>query len=195
MRYYETLYIVNPNFEDKKVETILAEVGGELQKTKTKVINHHVWGKKHLAYPIQKQKYGTFILMQYGKEDAGSLLEFDTWMKLNTSILRHLTTRLESEPVQIEAPVIESSKKSNEDSEASNKKEKGTEEKSGESEKVTETQTESSDEVSAEKDPVEESIEENATSGEAPEETQEQEDTAETEEADQDAENTEKEAD
>ena len=56
MRYYETLYIVNPNFEDKKVETILAEVGGELQKTKTKVINHHVWGKKHLAYPIQKNK-------------------------------------------------------------------------------------------------------------------------------------------
>jgi len=107
MRYYETLYIVNPNFEDKKVETIISEVGVELQKTNSKPINHHVWGKKRLAYPIQKQKYGTFILIQYSGGDTGSMVEFDTWMKLNTSILRHLTTRLEVEPPKIEAPVFE----------------------------------------------------------------------------------------
>jgi len=107
MRYYETLYIVNPNFEDKKVETIISEVGVELQKTKSKTINHHVWGKKRLAYPIQKQKYGTFILMQYAGGETGAMAEFDTWLKLNTSVLRHLTTRLEVEPPKIDAPVFE----------------------------------------------------------------------------------------
>ena len=57
MRYYEILYIVNPNLEDNALSNTMGEIGSELEKTKSKLINHRVWGKKRLAYPIQKQKY------------------------------------------------------------------------------------------------------------------------------------------
>ena len=40
MRYYETIYIVDPNLENTILEKTMTEIGEELQKTKAKIINH-----------------------------------------------------------------------------------------------------------------------------------------------------------
>tara|TARA_S200000501_G_scaffold25072_2_gene21762 strand:+ start:59548 stop:59994 length:447 start_codon:yes stop_codon:yes gene_type:complete len=98
MRFYETLYIINPNFENEKLKQSQKEIESELSKTNSKVINHRVWSKKRLAYAIEKQKYGIFILLQYSGGDLDKLKEFDTWMKLNNKVLRHMTVVLKSEP-------------------------------------------------------------------------------------------------
>jgi len=98
MRYYETIYIVNPNLENEVLDKTMVEIGKELEKTKSKLINHRVWGKKRLAYPIEKQKYGSFILMQFEGGDQSKMVDFDTWMKLNNSVLRHMIVGLDNKP-------------------------------------------------------------------------------------------------
>ena len=98
MRFYETLYIVDANLENKVLEKEMDDVGKELEKTKSKIINHRFWGKKRLAYAIQRQKYGSFIILQYAGGDLGKMPDFDTWMKLNNSVLRHMTVALSEEP-------------------------------------------------------------------------------------------------
>ena len=98
MRYYETVYIVNPNLEEDDLSKTMGEIGIELEKTKSKLINHRVWGKKRLAYPIHKQKYGSFILMQFEGGEQDQMVDFDTWMKLNNSVLRHMTVSLDEKP-------------------------------------------------------------------------------------------------
>ena len=98
MRFYETLYIVDANLENKALEKEMGDVGKELEKTKSKIINHRFWGKKRLAYTIQRQKYGSYIILQYAGGELGKMPDFDTWMKLNNSILRHMTVSLSEEP-------------------------------------------------------------------------------------------------
>ena len=98
MRYYETLYIVNPNLENEALDITMGEIGTELEKTKSKLINHRVWGKKRLAYQIENQKYGSFILLQFEGGEQDQMNEFNTWMKLNNSILRHMTVALDEKP-------------------------------------------------------------------------------------------------
>ena len=99
MRFYETLYIVDANLENKALEKEMGDVGKELQKTKSKIINHRVWGKKRLAYTIQRQKYGSYIILQYAGGDLDKMPDFDTWMKLDNSVLRHMTVALSEKPV------------------------------------------------------------------------------------------------
>ena len=98
MKFYETLYIVDANIENNSLEKEMDDVGKELAKTKSKIINHRVWGKKRLAYAIQRQKYGSYIILQYAGGDLGKMPDFDTWMKLNNSVLRHMTVALSEEP-------------------------------------------------------------------------------------------------
>tara|TARA_B100001109_G_C18789779_1_gene439518 strand:+ start:208 stop:672 length:465 start_codon:yes stop_codon:yes gene_type:complete len=98
MSFYETLYIVDPNLENKSLEKTMDEIGKELEKTKSKVINHRLWGKKRLAYSIERQKYGSYVLIQFEGGDQQKMIEYDTWMRLNNSVLRHMTVLLNDKP-------------------------------------------------------------------------------------------------
>ena len=123
MRYYEILYIINPNFEKDRINSTIVEVTRKLEETKSKIINHYIWGKKRLSYPINNQKYGTYVLLQFEDGDRIKMDDFDTWMKLENLIMRHITIKLDNRPevieesnendkqLEINNPSIESSKK------------------------------------------------------------------------------------
>ena len=114
MSFYETLYIVDPNLENKSLEKTMSEIGKQLEKTKSKIINHRVWGKKRLAYSIERQKYGSYILIQFEGGDQQKMIEYDTWMRLNNSVLRHMTVLLNDKPeiyVEEKKPELESEEK------------------------------------------------------------------------------------
>ena len=102
MRYYEILYIVNPNFERKKIDETMKEIDSRLTKTKSKIINHIIWGKKKLAYTMQGHKYGTYILVHYQGGNKDKLDEFDSWLKLSDLVIRHMIVRIEKEPDVLE---------------------------------------------------------------------------------------------
>ena len=113
MRYYELLYIVNSNFERKKIDEAMNEIDSRIKKTKSKIINHIIWGKKKLAYPIQGNKYGTYILVHYQGGDNNKLDEFDSWLKLSDLVIRHMIVRLKVEPDILEKVDSEKSDKGN----------------------------------------------------------------------------------
>ena len=108
MRYYESLYIVNPNYEQDRLDEVVQMVADKMGEYGLSVINHRVWGKKRLAYSIQKHKYGSFILLQYETELAENLDRFERFMVLQKPILRNQTVVLDARPeVHVEAPIVE----------------------------------------------------------------------------------------
>ena len=102
MRYYELIYIVNSNVERKKVDQVMKDIGERLEKAGSKLINHTVWGKKKLAYPIRGNTYGTYILAHYNGGDNEKLSEFDSWLKLSGLAIRHMIVKLDKEPEVVE---------------------------------------------------------------------------------------------
>jgi len=138
MRYYEILYIVNPNFERKKIDETMKEIDSRLTKTKSKIINHIVWGKKKLAYTMQGHKYGTYILVHYQGGNKDKLDEFDSWLKLSDLVIRHMIVRIEKEPdvlekVDKESPIEEKEDlKSDKDESSGDVKDKISKEKNDE---------------------------------------------------------------
>ena len=68
MRHYEMLVLISAELEDpkeevEKVEDVVRSLGGELTKT-------DVWGKKRLAYPIQKKSEGIYVLFNFNLDPA-----------------------------------------------------------------------------------------------------------------------------
>ena len=103
MRYYELIYIVNSNVERKKLDQVMKDIGGRLESAGSKLINHTVWGKKKLAYPIKGNTYGTYILVHYTDGDNEKLSEFDAWLKLSGLAIRHMIVKLDEEPRAVES--------------------------------------------------------------------------------------------
>ena len=102
MRYYELIYIVNSNVERKKIDEVMVDISSKLEGADSKLINHTVWGKKKLAYPIKGNTYGTYILAHYAGGDNEKLIEFDSWLKLSGLTIRHMIVKLDEEPKVVE---------------------------------------------------------------------------------------------
>lgn len=97
MKYYETLYIVKSEFEDDRLDKIQEEVDAYAKNSGGKIINSYVWGKRRLAYAVDKERYGTYVLLQYRTENE-FIDEFNSWFELHKSILAHMTIRLDEAP-------------------------------------------------------------------------------------------------
>ena len=68
MNYYETLYIVHPALDAGRLKDIIMGVEDSLKKMGGDPLAVELWGKRKLAYFIDKQKYGTYVLVQYNGE-------------------------------------------------------------------------------------------------------------------------------
>ncbi|MBW6458855.1 MAG: 30S ribosomal protein S6 [FCB group bacterium] len=98
MRYYEMLFIVHPNYEQDRMDTVVGAVEKEITGKGGKILKIDNWGKRKLAYLINKQRYGTYVLM-YFEADPAVIAELYEWMEIQSQILHQLIIRLESEPV------------------------------------------------------------------------------------------------
>ena len=157
MRYYESLYIVNPSYEQDRLDEVMKTVSDKMGEYGFSIINHRLWGKKRLAYAIQKHKYGSFILLHYETETVENLDRFERFMILEKPILRNQTVVLDTRPeVQKEDETVDESKDlvDSQDRNSEKKEKQKSEEEA--KEVVAEESGETGDEVVEEK---EESVE------------------------------------
>ena len=94
MRHYETIFIASPTLTDeqsdelvKQYEGIIAEQGGELLKTDK-------WGRKKLAYEVQKFSEGYYTLFEM---NAGPTLiaELERRFRNNDAVIKYMSVRLD----------------------------------------------------------------------------------------------------
>ncbi len=98
MRYYENLFIVHPNHEQEKLTNTIEAVKKEISNLNGNVLIVEEWGKRRLAYPIEKHRYGGYVLIQYESENSKINGNLESWMKLRPEILSCITVALEEKP-------------------------------------------------------------------------------------------------
>lgn len=96
MRYYETIFIVNPDLSDDDYQAVLSKAGEVIEKQKGVVVKVHEWGKQKLAYPIKKYPKGSYVVLNYCG-NSGVSTELERALRLDERILKHLTVKLEDQ--------------------------------------------------------------------------------------------------
>ena len=85
---YELTIISRLNPKTKKGETDLEKIKTELTKI-GKITKEENWGKKSLAYPIQKETEAYYYWFVFGA-DPKKVSRLDNTLKLNDNIIRYL---------------------------------------------------------------------------------------------------------
>jgi len=91
MRTYEVLFILSPQVAEEEATTLVTELKSVAEKSGATLKNEEAWGRRRLAYPIQKFNEGNYHLFVF--ESDGSLSELDRRMKNSDRILRHMIVR------------------------------------------------------------------------------------------------------
>ena len=89
-RPYETVIIFDSLLEDSQVQEKIQRLSGLVAPNGGDSIRVDVWGKRKLAYPIDKKEQGIYAILRYETEPS-SLTEFERVMRLDEQVLRQLT--------------------------------------------------------------------------------------------------------
>ena len=97
---YETIYILKPEVPEDIVRTLNEKVDGIIGRYEGHILIRDDWGKRKLAYPIQKNSKGHYLYVNYlGPSDL--VLEVERNLRIEENLLRFLTVKL-SEDVDVE---------------------------------------------------------------------------------------------
>ncbi|MCF7823376.1 MAG: 30S ribosomal protein S6 [Candidatus Marinimicrobia bacterium] len=97
MKKYECLYIVNINYDSEGISAVTARVEEVLKSIGAKVANTQHWGKRKLAYAIDKERYGNYVLLHFEGEDP-NISELHREFEIESGVLHYLTIRLDEFP-------------------------------------------------------------------------------------------------
>jgi small subunit ribosomal protein S6 len=87
MRTYELMVILDPNLEERTVQPSLDTYLNVVRNDGGTVDNVDIWGRRRLAYEIDKNAEGIYAVVSLQAEPA-TVKELDRQLGLNESVLR-----------------------------------------------------------------------------------------------------------
>ena len=92
LRYYETFYLLHPDLSEEdrtaiseKLQQIITKKGGQIVEVKP-------WPLHKLAYRVQKQTQGYYVVMEYGAT-ADTISDLTVSMRLDDRLLKFITIK------------------------------------------------------------------------------------------------------
>ena len=89
-RHYESVVIINAALEDDQIETTLTRIQETLSANGAELADLDKWGRKRLAYPIQKSKSGFYAIFRFAAPSE-AISELERIYRLDENIVRYLT--------------------------------------------------------------------------------------------------------
>jgi small subunit ribosomal protein S6 len=94
LRDYELVMVISPEVADEavpstveRVQQFIAEQGGQVKEVTP-------WGRRRLAYAIDRHKEGSYVLAQLSL-DPQRLRALESNLELADDVIRHIVVRLE----------------------------------------------------------------------------------------------------
>ena len=94
MRHYEVMVILDPDLEEKTVAPSLDTYLTVITKDGGAVNNVDIWGRRRLAFDINKKSEGIYAILDMTCTPA-AVAELDRQLNLNESVLRTKVMRPE----------------------------------------------------------------------------------------------------
>lgn len=111
MRHYEIVFLVHPD-QSEQVPAMVERYKQSIEKEGGKIHRFEDWGRRQLAYPIDKVHKAHYILMNVEAGEA-VIEELATTFRYNDAVLRNVIMRTD-EAVTEESPIMKAEKESRE---------------------------------------------------------------------------------
>jgi small subunit ribosomal protein S6 len=92
MRHYEVIFIVHPD-QSEQVPAMIDRYKAMVEGQQGRIHRVEDWGRRQLAYPIQKIAKAHYVLLNIECQPA-TLAELEHAFRFNDAVLRHLTVAM-----------------------------------------------------------------------------------------------------
>src|SRR5689334_3800462 len=100
-RIYEELFIVKPDAADEEVDQYVEQLRTQLTTAGATVDKVDKWGKRRLAYKVDKYREGNYVLFQFTASPE-LVYEFERRLRVADQVLKFLTVRIDENLKRLE---------------------------------------------------------------------------------------------
>jgi small subunit ribosomal protein S6 len=101
MRIYEELFIIKPDATEEEIDQVVEQVRGLIEAGGGTVDKLDKWGIRKLAYRVQKQHEGFYVLFQFSST-PDAVKEIERRLRVSDLVLKFLTVRIDEKLKRIE---------------------------------------------------------------------------------------------
>ena len=101
MRIYEEMFIVKSSTPEEEVDALIEQMKGVVTASGGTVEKADRWGTRRLAYRVQKQTEGLYVLMQFTAL-ATTVKELERRLRVADPIIKFITVRIDEKLKKIE---------------------------------------------------------------------------------------------
>lgn len=94
IKSYESVVIINAALEDEQVEATISRLQEVITTHGGEIFDIDRWGRKRLAYPIQKAKSGYYVIFRFNAP-TNLISIFERSLRLDENVIRYLTIALD----------------------------------------------------------------------------------------------------
>src|SRR5262249_20346338 len=88
------MVVLDPNLDDTAIEALNARISSLVTQRGGTIDNVDNWGRKRLAYPVGRYRYGVYVLPRMPLP-PNAAVEIERALKLTETVTRHLLVRAE----------------------------------------------------------------------------------------------------
>jgi small subunit ribosomal protein S6 len=92
-KVYETTFIVNATLDDAQIDQVVDRFRDFLMKNEAEIRTLDKWGRKRLAYPIQKKNNGYYTVCEFSAP-TDIVAKLERYYHLDENVMRFLTVQL-----------------------------------------------------------------------------------------------------
>ena len=101
MRIYEELFIAKPDAPDEEVDQFIEQMKGVVANAGGTVDKVDKWGKRRLAYRVDKYREGAYILFQFTCS-PDTVKEFERRLRVSDLVIKFITVRIDESLKRLE---------------------------------------------------------------------------------------------
>ncbi len=111
MPFYETVFIARQDLSDAQVKSLTEACEKIIKDGKGKIAKTESWGLRTLAYKINKNRKGHYVLIE-SDTPAPAIIELERTLRLNEDVLRYMTIKLD-EPTKGPSKILDKDTRDN----------------------------------------------------------------------------------
>jgi small subunit ribosomal protein S6 len=104
MRIYEVIFILRPDLPEEEIAQVIEHVKTTITSGGGTVDKVDSWGKRRLAYRVQRNKEGYYVLVQYSLDTANAAVakEVERRLRVTDPVMKFMTVRIDEDLKRME---------------------------------------------------------------------------------------------
>ena len=94
MRHYELVFVLKPTMTEEEMASKLESIQNLITSNGGEIYNIDKWGRKELAYPIQKFNSGYYFILNFRTENSELPQKIEYNLRLDEDIIRFLNFKI-----------------------------------------------------------------------------------------------------